>query len=192
MFVSRNIHIAAPAERVFALMCDPLTRTRLNPEVVPIRIEIEDNDSPETASTARLHAGSVCHYRLQAGNHIVDYRMRVREFVPNRRIVSVSDSDVPFEITVETASEAGGTRLTQSERFAPTDEMLQAAAPDRATGRLLDWIDWLLPFLDLDYARRVHARREELLQEELEGKLGRWLEAIRRYLEDEAGEASAG
>jgi len=101
MLVSRNIHIAAPVERVFALMCDPVARARLNPQVTPLRVEIENDTC--------LHEGSVCHFRIQLGQRIVDYRTRVREFVPQRRIVSVSDTAVPFEVIIETAAENDGT-----------------------------------------------------------------------------------
>ena len=83
--VSRHIHIDAPVDRVFALMANPAARAALNPFVTPIRVETEDNQP--------LHVGSVCHLRLQTGNRIVDYRTHVREFEPNRCIVSVSDSD---------------------------------------------------------------------------------------------------
>lgn len=177
--VSRNIHIAAPVERVFALMSDPVARSRLNPDVTPIRVEIEEDEC--------LRVGSVCHFRLQAGGRIIDYRTQVRELVPNRRIVSVSDSEVPFEITLETVPEGGGTRLAQTERFEPTDAMLFESAPADAADRAMRFLEWLLPFLDLDYARRVLARREELLREKLEDSLDRWLAAIKQHLETAAG-----
>jgi len=176
MVVSRSIHINAPVERVFALISDPLERARLNPEAAPIRVEIEGEP--------RLQTGSICHYRLQVGRRIVDYRMRVSEFVPGRRLVSVSDSAVPIEVGIETVAENGGTRLTQSEQFEPTDEMLMESAPSDPSDRALRFLEWLLPFLDLDYARRVLARREELLRERLESNLDNWLLAIKRRLED--------
>ena len=58
MLVSRNIHIAAPVERVFALMCDPAARTRLNPQATPLRVEIE-NDAWLVATAASLDADVV-------------------------------------------------------------------------------------------------------------------------------------
>ena len=176
MVVSRSIHINAPVERVFALICDPLERARLNPETTPIRVEIEGEP--------QLQAGSICRYRLQVGQRIVDYRMRVSEFISNKRLVSVSDSAVPIEVGIETVTENGGTRLTQTEQFEPTDEMLLESVPSDPSDRALRFLEWLLPFLDLDYARRVLARREELLRERLEGSLDNWLVAIKHRLED--------
>lgn len=176
MIVSRSIHIDAPVERVFALISDPLERARLNPDASPIRVEIENE--------SRLQAGSICHYRLQVGRRIVDYRTRVREFIPNRRIASISDSAIPFDLVIDTEEEDGGTRLTQTEEFEPTDEMLLESAPDDGPLRRFEW---LLPFLDLDYARRVLRRREELLRERLEIRLEEWLAAIKQHLERSAG-----
>ncbi len=177
MVVSRSIHINVPVERVFALISDPLERARLNPEGSPIRVEIEGEP--------QLQTGSICHYRLQIGRRIVDYRMRVREFIPNRRIASVSDSEIPIDVRIDTQPEDRGTRLTQTEEFEPTDEMLLESVPTDPGDRALRFLEWLLPFLDLDYARRVLARREELLRERLEANLDGWLVAIKRHLENE-------
>lgn len=176
MLISRNIHIAAPVERVFALMCDPAARARLNPQATPLRAEIEND--------ACLHEGSVCHFRVQLGQRIVDYRTRVREFVPQRRIVSVSDTAVPFEVIIETAPENGGTRLTQSERFEPTENMLLAAGNgDGAGSWLVRRLQRILWWIDGDYALNERERQELRLREKLEANLAQWLEAIRRHLE---------
>jgi uncharacterized protein YndB with AHSA1/START domain len=180
MVVSRSIHINAPVERVFALMCDPGQRARLNPDAIPLRVEIEDDQ--------RLHMGSVCHFRLKIGQRIVGYRSRVREFIPDLRIISVSDTAIPFEITIETLPEDGGTRLIQTEVFEPSDEMLvDAAPPPGVSGRLARLIAWALPFLDTDTAQDERHREERVLRQKLEGNLDRWLAAIRRHLETPPG-----
>lgn len=173
--VSRDIFIEAPVERVFALMADPAARSALSPHARPIRVEIEGGES--------LRVGSVCHFRLQLGNRIVDYHTRVREFAPNRLIVSVSDTDVPFEIRLETRPERDGTRLTQTEQFEPTEDMLREAQPPTLANTVLEKIYWLLPFLDSDYAVRVRREREEVLADRLGENLERWLAAIKRHLE---------
>ncbi len=173
--VSRDIHINAPVERVFALMADPAVKARLNPHDTPLRVEIEGDGHP------RL--GSVCHFRLQSGGRIVDYRTRVHEFEPNRLIVSVSDSAVPFEIRVETIAETGGTRLIQTECFEPTEEMLCRTLPETPANAVMEKIYRLLPFLDPEYAARVRRGREEMLVQKLGENLERWLVAIKQHLE---------
>lgn len=174
--VSRSIHIAAPVERVFALMADPAAREALNPLATPIRVEIEDG--------APLHVGSICHYRLQADNHIVDYRSRIVEFEPHRLIVSESEAEVPFSIRVEIVPDGrGGAWMRQVERFEPTDEMLRDAVPANTYSRALRLAYWLALYLDLDAARWLRNRLEESLAQKLGGNLERWFEAIRAHLE---------
>ena len=175
MIISRSIHIDVPVEQVFGLVTDFAARARLNPAVTPMVVEIEDGGP--------LRAGTVCHFRLQAGQRIIDYRARITEFVVNRRVVSVSDTPVPFEVVLETEPEDGGTRFTHSERLEPTEAMLMEAAPRDATWRFTAWLDGFMPFLDLDAAKRLHAQREALLQKRLEGNLDGWLAAIRHHLE---------
>jgi uncharacterized protein YndB with AHSA1/START domain len=174
MLVSRHIHIAAPVERVFALMCDPAARAQLNPLVTPLRVEIE-NDS-------WLHQGSICYFRVQIGQRILDYRTRVQEFVPQQRIVSISDTAVPFEVAIETVADNGGTRLTQTERFEPTEDMLLAAG-DGAGSRLARLVQRTLSWIDSDYAVSERERQEQRLRDKLEANLAEWLNSIRLHLE---------
>lgn len=172
--VSRSVHIHAPVEQVFALMANPTARAALNPFVTPIRVETEDHQP--------LHLGSVCHFRIEIDHRIVDYRTRVHEFEPNRCIVSVSDSAVPFEIRIETQPEGDGTRLTQMESFEPSQEMLSELGKSERGRWLMRMLAPLIAFIDTDYALRVRRRQEELLEQRLAANLARWLEAIRAHL----------
>jgi uncharacterized protein YndB with AHSA1/START domain len=177
--VSRSIHIDAPVERVFALMADPAARARLNPVTQPICVETEDGGA--------LRAGSTIHFRLQSGHRIVDYRTRVYEFDPPRRIVSVSETAIPFRIEIETASEDGGARVTQTESFEPTAVMLAEMPSENEAGAIMRLAYRLALFLDLETARRFQRRQEELLEQKLGQNLERWLEAIKRRLEAKPG-----
>ena len=173
--VSRSIHIRAPVERVFALMADPVARSALSPHALPLLVEIEGGGP--------LRMGSVCHFRLQTNDRILDYRMRVRELIPSQRIVSISDSEVPFEVTLETVADRDGTRLTQTERFEPTEEMLQRALRQTPSSAAMEKIYQWLPFLDPEYATRVRHGREQMLAQQLEGNMEQWLAAIKQHLE---------
>lgn len=176
--VSGSIHINAPVERVFALMCDPAARSRLHPDVTPIHVEIEGGGP--------LAVGRTCRFRLRMEGRVVDYRTRVVEFERNRMLRTVSDSAVPFETRIETWPEDHGTRLTQTEQFEATDEMLIGTAESEPSRSLLSWLEPLLPLVDAEYARGVRKRQELALSGKLEEKLGRWLMAVRRELESPA------
>lgn len=177
MVVSQSIHIAAPVEQVFALLCDPARRAVLNPNATPLLVETDDHQP--------LHTGSTCHFRLQIGERVVDYRLHIRAVIPLVRIEAVSDTAITFETIMETSAEAGGTRLTQTESFEPSDDMLiEAAPPVPASRRFSKLIARLLPFLDSDSAEDLRARQEAILKESLEWKLGTWLEVIRQELEN--------
>jgi uncharacterized protein YndB with AHSA1/START domain len=176
--VSRHIDIDAPVARVFAFMADPAARAALNPDTTPIRIELEDG--------LPLHAGSVAHFRLQADNHIVDFRARVRRFERDQLIESVSDSAIPVEVRIETTDAGGGTRLVQTERFEPTDEMLADTTESALPRPIQLMLTPLLALIEPDYARRLRRRQEELLEDRLGRRLESWLEAIKRSLENGA------
>lgn len=173
--VSRQIFIEAPVERVFALMADPVARSALSPHAQPIQVGIEGGGP--------MQAGSVCHFRLQLDNRIADYRTRVSEFSPNRRIITISDTSVPFRISVETRREGAGTRLSQTEQFEPSEEMRQQALTPGLANTVMEKIYRLLPFLDPDYAARIRRGREDKLVELPGEKLEQWLAAIKRQLE---------
>lgn len=156
-------------------MADPAARARLNPLATPIRVEIEGGGP--------LAADSVVHFRLQIGSRIADYRARVLEFVPMRRIVTRTDSAIPFEIRIEVAPEGNGTRLSQTECFEPSEAMLAEIVADSMTQRLWDLFAPLLVLIDPEYALRRRARQQALLTRQLEERLARWLAAIRAHLE---------
>ena len=93
------------------------------------------------------------------------------------------DTAAPFETRIGTRPEENGTRLTQTEQFEPTEDMLHQALPPTLTNAVMEKIYRLLPFLDPDYAARVRRGRENRLVEKLGEKLEHWLTAIKQHLE---------
>jgi uncharacterized protein YndB with AHSA1/START domain len=177
--VSRSVFIEAPVERVFALIADPLARARLNPDVTPIDVRIEGG--------APLTTGSRVHFRLQIGERVVDYQAEVREFLRNRRIVSMAQATVPFEVRLETEALDRGTRLTQTESFEASEELLEAQTPDGGPPPRLPWLGSILLLFYPEQAARLRQEREERLAERLGANMDRWLTAIKRDLERGAG-----
>jgi uncharacterized protein YndB with AHSA1/START domain len=173
--VTRSIRINAPVERVFALVADPAARSALSPAAQPIRVEIEGGKP--------LGPGSICHFRLRSGNRILDYRTRVETFEPLRRILSVSDSATPFRVCIETEPDAGGTRLTQTESFEPTDAQLEQALSRSLLHQALRLAYRMLLWADTDSARRLRDEQEKALARALEPDMDRWLSAIKTHLE---------
>lgn len=181
LVISRSVHIHAPVEQVFSLMADPTARARLNPATTNVEVEIEGGQG--------LRQGSVCHFRLRAGDRLLDYRTRVREFERNRRIVSVSDSTVPFEVHIETTAEDGGTRVTQTERFEPTEAMLHETLPKQSADFIRRWIQPLFLLFDTDSVQRLRQQEEQMLRQRLETDMERWLAAIKGHLETRSAAA---
>jgi hypothetical protein len=173
--VSRSVHINAPVARIFALMANPLARARLNPHNELIGAEIEGGGA--------LKLGSVCRFRLRADGHILDYRTVVCEYEPNRLIVSLSDSAIPFEVRIETEPANGGVRLTQTETFGPSDEMLRQALPDNNSNAILRAALSIYMFLDADAALKLRQRQEGMLTKILEKRMDAWLGSIKKHLE---------
>ncbi len=168
--VSRSVHIRASVAKVFALMANPAARAHLNPAFKPIRVETGDGRP--------LGPGSVCHFRLQSDRRIIDYRTRVKVFEPDRLIVSVSDSAIPFEVRMEVAPEGDGARLTQTESFQPTDEMLRQADNGNSF-----WMAAACWFLDDEAALNWREQQERALTRKLEKVMASWLTAIKHHLE---------
>jgi len=173
--VSRSLHIDAPPERVFTLMADAHARAELSPHTEVVRAEVEGGGP--------LRAGARCHFVLKRDGQTLEYTMRVTEFVPDARIVSVAAATVPFTVRVETAPELGGTRLTQTETFEPTEAMLREAMSERESFSLLRVVFRMLLFMDSDAALRMRARQEDQLRRLLEQRLDAWLHQIKAKLE---------
>src|SRR5574341_2142640 len=81
--LAATVEIAAPAGKVFALICDPLAKARLNPFVQVIRIERDDSGP--------LQEGGITFFRLQKGTRIFEYRTRCVGLTPDRLLESRSE-----------------------------------------------------------------------------------------------------
>jgi uncharacterized protein YndB with AHSA1/START domain len=178
MLVTRTIDIAVPPDRVWALVTDPERRARLNPAVRVIAVEIEDGQA--------LHRDSVTRYRLEIGGRITEYRTRVRQLVPHRRLVAEADAALPFETTLELQSLRHGTRLIHSEQLEPSADMIQQAINRLAEGRQLGLAERFALWMDGDASERLRDRALEDIERSLGDALDRWLAAIRADLESSA------
>ncbi len=175
MLVTRNIDIAITTERVWTLVTDPRRRALLNSAIRVLEVEIEGGGVLRHNSSTR--------YRLEIGGQVVEYRTRVLEFAPNRRLVTRSDSAVPFETTLELTPLVSGTRLTHSERLEPTADMIQHQIDRMADGRDVNMAERVALWLDGDASERLRDSAVERLEKSLGDALDQWLAAIRDDLE---------
>jgi len=178
MLVSRNIDIAVTPEQAWSLVADPRRRAAHNPAIKIIEVEIEGGGP--------LQPGSMTRYRLEIGGQRVEYRTRVLEMLPPRRLVTRSDSTVPFEATIELTPLKNGTRFTHTERLEPSAEMIQGAIDAIAGGESVGGLERMVLWLDGDASERLHDRAIKHLETSLGATLDLWLNAIRHDLESEA------
>lgn len=173
--VSRSIHVDAPVHEVFALMADPAARTQLNPLVSAGSAEIEGGGP--------VDVGCTYHLRFVLRGRLVEYRAQISEFEPPRRIVSLADATIPFEVCIETEPEGGGTRLTQTERFEPTDAMLDEAIADKDDHAVVKFAQRLYMIFDTDKALELRQQQERFLAQKLAANMDTWLTVIKRHIE---------
>lgn len=173
--VSSTIHICRPLGVVFDLLADPSAKTALNKMVEPISVKIENHE--------RLQLGSICHYKLNFGNTVLDYRGRVTAFEEGKLIESQTDSDTPLTIRVETIEDDTGTWIRQSESFEATDEMLDSALPPTSMEKVRQYAYRMLLWSEDRAALRIRQQREQQLVEMLKINLEHWLSDIKRHLE---------
>jgi|GEM_PF-1554581 len=179
--VSASVEIGVEPGAVFELVTDLRRKTSLSPHTAVLDITRRP-DGP-------VDVGTVFHHRIAVDGHIGDYRNRVVELSPGRRMVTESDSSPPFRIVVIVEPIASGARLTQEETFPLTE--LVVPVP-QASG----WIGKLLRFMfgDDKVIRQGSdslAREVEEMQYKLQPRLEAWLNSIKADLEEESRQLRA-
>lgn len=176
--LAATVEIAAPAGEVFALICDPLAKARLNPFVQVIRIEREDSGP--------LQEGSVTFFRLQKGTRIFEYRTRCVGLTPDRLLESQAELPTLLRVRVEVESASGGTRLTQQEECEITLAMLERLPVSRRAERawrMINLLGFVVPSLARETFAVILQERVDALRVVLERELRGWLQAIKQHLE---------
>jgi hypothetical protein len=176
--IAQSVEIAVSPSAVFALVCDPEAKVRLNPSVQVIRIEAE--------GAGPLREGSVTLFRLQKGRRIFEYRMRCLRLIPGRLLETRAELPTCFTVRVEVVPIPGGTRLAQQEECEIDLAMLEGLPVSPRAERAWRAMR-LLTFVAPGLARETYAillrERADALRVVLQRELGGWLEAIKRHLE---------
>lgn len=175
--VKASVDIQADPAAVFDLMTDVPRKAKLDRSVHVIGIARE--------TPGPIREGTVFHYRLVIEGKIADYRNTVTAFEAGRLMVTRSDSNPQFEITIEVEPIAGGARVIQEERFT-----LRAMAMPIPTAQGI-----FGGFLRLLFggAEKIEQNPDDLAAEEhelaaaLQPRLEDWLQAIKKHLETQTG-----
>ncbi len=176
--VTASVDIAAPPSKVFALVGDAEAKTRLNPFVQVIRVELE--------TPGPLREGSVTYFRLQKGKRIYEHRSRCHRFEPDRLLEGQAVLPVLYRVRVELEPTPAGTRLTQEEECEVTPEMLEGLPVSHRAERawrFMETLSFFLPKLARETYAVIFRERAESLRLSIQRELRVWLEAIKAQLE---------
>jgi len=171
--IEKSVLIRADPGLVFRLVADLPRKARLDPGITVLDVA-QETEGP-------LGVGSVFHYRTVVAGRIAEYRSRCVAFDPGRLIETVSDSTPPFRVRVTVETTAGGTRLTQEERFALPPNRIPLPRPGERLGHLL--LRLLGETHSLVQAPQSIAEEEREMEAMLRPCLARWLAAIKHHLE---------
>jgi hypothetical protein len=172
------VEIAASPAAVFALVCDPEAKARLNPSVQVIRVEAEQ--------AGPLREGSAIFFRLQKGHRVFEYRTRCLRLIPDRLLETLAELPSRFRVRVELTPIPGGTRLEHREECEIDPAMLEGLPVSRRAERAWRFMH-LLTFIVPELVRETYTillrERADALRVVLQRELRHWLEAIKRHLE---------
>jgi hypothetical protein len=174
------VEIAVSPSAVFPLVCDPETRSRLNPAVRVIRVEVE--------GAGPLREGSVIFFRLQKGSRIFEYRTRCLRLVPERLLETQAELPTLFRVRAELAPIPGGTRLTQQAECEISLGMLEGLPVTRRAERAwraMRLLSFVVPALARETFAILLRERADALRILMERELRGWLEAIKRHVESQ-------
>jgi len=176
--ICQSVEIAVSPSALFPLVCDPEARSRLDPAVRVIRVEVE--------GAGPLREGSIMFFRLQKGSRIFEYRTRCLRLVPERLLETQAELPTLFRVRVELVPIPGGTRLTQQEDCEVGLDMLEGLPVTRRAERVwraMHLLHLVMPALARETFAVVLRERAEALRILMERELRAWLEAIKRHVE---------
>ncbi len=178
--IAQSVEIAVSPSTVFALLCDPEAKARLNPFVQVIRVEREE--------AGPLREGGVIFFRLQKGPRIFECRMRCLRLIPDCLLETRAEPPMRMAVRVELERIPGGTRLGQEEECEIDLAMLERLPVSRRAERAWRTIN-LMAIILPPLARETYAillrERADALRIVLQRELRGWLEAIKRHLESQ-------
>ncbi|UCE88653.1 MAG: SRPBCC family protein [Pseudomonadota bacterium] len=175
--VKASVDIQADPAAVFDLMTDVPRKAKLDRSVHVIGIARE--------TPGPIREGTVFHYRLVIEDKMADYRNTVIAFEPGRLMVTRSDSNPHFEISIVVEPIEGGARVTQEERFTLTAMAMPIPTAQGIFGGFMRLLFGGAEKIEQD-AEDLAAEEEEMATK-LQPRLEAWLQSIKKHLETQTG-----
>lgn len=169
----KSVTIEADPGTVFSLVTDVAHKASLNPNAEIIHVEQETD--------GRVGEQTVFHYTLRQGGQVIDYRTRCVAFESDRMMETVSLTEPSFGVRVTVQPHPEGTCLTQEEWFVLRPPPRPPRVPRKGPMGLL--MNLAIGVFG-DPEQNATPAEEAQMAAQLETRLGNWLQAIKRHLED--------
>jgi len=174
LHLESQIEIDVPAPLAFALLCDPVRKTELNPKVEAVLAA--------NPSTSSLGVGSRIHYRLRTASGYRAFHCTVTAFEPDRLLEVVSDTQPSFRVRQSLEPTLYGCLLRHDEWIDAGRAQIQAGGRERPLPFLLRVLEAAVGH-SMPTPEEMEQGQQEILQSELEQSLAEWLTNIKVCLE---------
>ena len=174
LHLQAQIELDVPAGQAFALLCDPVRKTELNPQIEAVLAVV--------VSTGPLGVGSRIHYRLRTKTGLRTFNCTVTAFEPDRVLEVISDTNPPFRVRQSLEPTLDGCMLMHEEWIKAGHAQVQAGGQQRPLPFLLRVMETAVAH-SIPTPAEMDLCQEETLKTELLQTLDDWLGNIKTCLE---------
>jgi hypothetical protein len=174
LHLQSQIELDVPAGQAFALLCDPVRKTELNPQVEAVLAAV--------LSTGPLGVGSRIHYHLRTATGHRIFNCTVTAFEPDRVLEVVSDTHPPFRARQSLEPTLYGCMLMHEEWIEAGHAQVQAGGRQRPLPFLLRVMEAAVAH-SMPTPAEMDLDQQETLKSELQQALDLWLGQIKACLE---------
>jgi len=174
LHLQSQIELDVPAGQAFALLCDPVRKSELNPQIEAVLAAV--------VSSGPLGVGSRIHYRLRTKTGLRTFNCVVATFEPDRVLEVISDTQPPFRVRQSLEPTLYGCTLMHEEWIEAGHAQLQAGGQQRPLPFLLRVMEAAVAH-SMPTPAEMELGQQEALKTELQQALDDWLGHIKTSLE---------
>lgn len=174
LHLQSQIEIDVPAGQAFALLCDPVRKSELNPQIEAVLMA--------AVSAGPLDVGSRFHYRLRTAAGLRAFNCTVTAFEPDRLLEVVSDTTPPFRVRQTLEPTLDGCLLSHDEWIEAGQAQVQAGAQQRPLPFLLRVLEAAVGY-SMPTPAELDRGQHDILKNELQRALDTWLDRLKACLE---------